>query len=206
MHSTPFSRCLLFVCLWLGSVSLASAQATRPLRYSAEVEWQRAIFDPARGLGLKANYAWKVHDRGAFQSGLMFSGLWAPGGFPSTSGVVTEHDTRLRLQGHTGITRYLLRSRRLAVGAELYAGLRLHLIRGSLDQQSFRRDFSSTTWQGDFGSRLTLGYQMTSRLGVHLSLTNSWRELTNPLGPLAGLFFWGPDVLALGGLGMSYRL
>jgi hypothetical protein len=200
-------RLLLVLCWLLSSVSATLAQSN-PLIRSAELLVQKAVFDPSVGLALKADHTWVNREKFSCQSGLMLSGLLAPGASPYTTGTTQEVNGSLRAQVHTGITRSLSRSHRWYLIAELFVGLRVHVVRGSLDQpsQGFEREVAMTTWQPDWGSHVGLGYRFGEHLGVVLTLTNSWRELNNPLGVPAGLFFWGPDVLALGGIGLTYRI
>lgn len=188
--------------------ALGSLQAQGPFIRSIELEYQKAIFDPARGLAIKANHAWKSTDKGVLQSGLLLSGLSAPGSSPGTSGTVDEFVGSFRLQAHTGYERLIFGSDRLYGIAEAFIGARISIVSGSLDQpsQEFNREFSATTLQWDFGTRLGLSYMISSKVGLQLTLTNSWRQVNNPLGIPPGIFFWGPDVLALVGVGASYRL
>ncbi|MEL6135679.1 MAG: hypothetical protein AAFR59_20150 [Bacteroidota bacterium] len=189
-------------------IFLSSQAQEAPFIRSFELEYQKAVFDPSRGIALRANHAWKEKEKSTLQTGLMLTGLLAPGSSPTTTGTLSEFNSRLRLQAHTGYERQLLGSRKFYGIAEIFVGLRMGLITGSLDQgsQNFNRDFSAATLQWDAGTRLGLGYHLGETWGIQLTLNNSWRQINNPLGLPPGLFFWGPDVLALVGVGVNYRL
>lgn len=200
-------RTTFFLSFLLLSFACLQAQEA-PFIRSIELEYQKAVFDPSRGLSLRANHAWKGQEKSILQTGLTLTGLLAPGSSPSTTGTLSEFNSRLRIQAHTGYERSILGSNKLYGIAEVFVGIRLGIISGSLNQtsQDFDRGFSATTVQWDAGTRIGLGYRLGEKWGVQLTLTNSWRQINNPLGLPPGLFFWGPDVLALGGIGLNYRL
>jgi hypothetical protein len=200
-------RILIFFLLSSFFFSL-QAQENRPLISSFEAELQRAILDPARGLALKANHEWWQKEKSTFQSGVLLSGLLRPDASPYTSGELQEFNGSFRLQLHSGWTWKLGKKGNWQPFAEGFVGLRSYLIRGSLGQpnQNFDRTFSKFTLLGDFGLRLGVGYQIASRLGIQLAFNASLRGLGNPLGIHTGVLAWGPDNLALVGLGVRYQL
>ena len=201
----PMRKCMLILIML---AALGSYGQERPMACSLELEFQKAVFDPSWGLALKANQGWHQGEKYTFYSSLLLGGYLAPGTSPATQGTLRETDASFRMQTHLGSTRRWGAQKRFYSSAELFVGLRLHRISGELQQpsQGFTREVTETTWLLDFGPRLVLGYDLGERLALQLSLTNSWRQLNNPLGPHVGLFFWGPDVLAYGGIGLRYRL
>ncbi len=200
-HTPAFLICFL-ICF-----SLAKAQDSKPFFQSLEVEYEKATFDQARGLGLKLNHVWKTQKRSIFQSGLMLSALTRPGASPPTTGVLREFNSSLRLQLHAGYEWRFGANRKWLSFAEGFAGLRSYLITGSLDQpnQGFDRNFSDFTVRGDLGYRLGLGYQVAPQWSLQASITGSILEVNHPLGWYTGLLVWGPDYLALLGVGLRYH-
>ncbi len=197
---------ILGLLLYLGTAPSIAQEL--PFIRSVELEFQKAIFDPARGLSLRANHAWQSGKKGVFQSALLVNGLLSPGSSPGVSGELEEFNGSFRVQLHTGWERYFGQKQRVYWLGEMFLGLRTSVVSGSLNQssQNFNRDFTGITPQWDFGSRLGLGAHFGPHWGAQLTLTNSWRQINNPLGLPPGLFFWGPDILALVGFGVNYRL
>ncbi|MCI4667233.1 MAG: hypothetical protein MRZ79_03665 [Bacteroidia bacterium] len=192
---------LVFACQLFG-------QDKSPFINSVVVEYQKATFDEALGLGLGINHWIKATGKRNFQLGLMAYGFGAPGSSPNTSGNLNEFNGGLHLRLHAGLERNYFAKQKLYTFASLYAGLRINMVDGSLNQpnQGFAREVSLTTYNGDFGTRIGIGYRFTEKLGAHVSLTNSWLHATNPLGFWPGMLFWGPDALSLVGIGVNYRL
>lgn len=176
--------------------------------YSWEAEYQNATFDPAQGLALRINHAWKKSPARVFQSGLMLNYLVRPGVSPYTTGDLTENYSVSQLQFHTGYEWFAGKRKRFFTFLGGYVGMRGYRVSGRLsqDNQGFEREYVQNTLLGDIGFRFGLGYQVHPRVGVRLSFTSSLIEVAHPLGFWTGLLFWSPDSLALAGLGITWRI
>lgn len=206
---------ILSLIIFMGLFQLIMAQEGR-FTNSYEIELQNAIFDEAFGIMAKANHWWYIGTSSTpksskatrLQTSLAFHAMAAPGTSPRTSGELQEFTARFLLRAHVGVERDFFAKGRGYGFLSAYVGLNSILIDGNLNQSSQGFDRGYTTFQvyGDFGSRFGIGYRVTEKLGIQLSLTNSWLHIDNPLGTLPGLLFWGPDALALGSIGVNYRL
>lgn len=199
-------RTYILILAFLGlGISTVSGQA---LLDRVGIELQHGIFDPAKGLGLKADHIWRQGAKTALQSSLALHGSVRPGVSPGTTGEQSEFFAHWRLQAHTGVNRTLGKAAKWHAVLEAYAGLRGYYVRGSLNQtsQDFDRSFSESTVRGDLGFRMAIGRKLTDRLDIQLSANTSLIEVNNALGFWTGLFYWGPDALGLVGLGLRYRL
>ncbi len=184
------------------------AQESKKIIHSLDIEFQNAAFDPSIGFGVRANHWFHQSERLKRYLGLMVHGFVAPGASPEVSGQLNEFNGNFHLRLHVSNEISFFEKRRLYTTFSVYGGLRLNSVSGSLDQdaQGFDRQFTKHTWGLDYGLRLGLGYRINDKVGLQISLTNSWLHISNPLGILPGLFFWGPDALALGGIGVNVRL
>ncbi|MEO1448571.1 MAG: hypothetical protein AAFV07_03535 [Bacteroidota bacterium] len=197
-----------YICLSLlltGSLHMAFGQS---LVDQVVIELQHGIFDPAKGLGLKADHFWRQGEKATLQSSLALHGSVRPNVSPFTTGEQSEFFGHWRLQAHTGYSRRLGKKANWHGVLELYAGLRGYYVSGTLDQanQDFDRSFQKSTVRGDIGFRMAIGRKLTDRLDLQLSANTSLIEVNNPLGFYTGLYYWGPDALGLVGLGVRYRL
>lgn len=183
---------------------------------SYDIELQQATFDESLGLMVKANHWWYTgtnttphHPKETrIQSSIALQFLTAPGTSPFTSGTLNEFTGRLNVRVHLGVERAFFADARGYVFLSGYVGISSVYIRGTLDQnnQGFRRAYTNFDVYGDFGTRFGIGFDLTEQLGLQITMTNSLIHVDNPLGVLPGLLFWGPDALALGGIGIQYRL
>lgn len=197
---------ILFISIIL-CLPLLKGQEKAPFIYSAELEFQKATLDQARGIALKLNHQWSQKKHAALQSGVMFSFLNRPGASPTTSGTLAEFNANLRLNFHTGYQWRLGKKKNWNTFLEGYVGLRSYIISGTLNQsrQNFDRSFSEVTTKGDVGMRLGFGYQLAPPLSIQLGVTASLIEVNHPLRFYTGIFAWGPDTMALLALSLQYR-
>ena len=152
------------------------------------------------------NHLWHETAKIKVISGISYSTFWGSekidGEFSKTNGFTTDNHLRI----YTGSSVSFLK--KMSFSIEGYIGGYHAFTKGNFKNETFgiNRDFKSSEFLFDYGSRMMLGYKIKERLGIQLSLNNSWKQTDSGLGFLAGLFAGEPDGKMSFGIGVNYKL
>lgn len=198
---------ILILAIFICSASAwAQEGSTSPFLNSAELSYESGSAGGDYGLQFKVNHLWWAKGRTSFNSGLSFTSFWGSEKIDGTYSQTTGFTTDNHLRFYTGTTFKVLKRGFLSV--EGYLGGYNAYTKGTIKNEGFGvdREYVSSQWSADFGSRLCVGYHITERIGLQLSINNSWKQLNSGLGPLAGIFAGEPDGKMSTGFGIRYRL
>ena len=190
----------------LFSVIATAQKGERPFFQNTELSFELGSGGGEYGLQVKFNHYWTEAQKINLLSGISYSSFWASekaeGTLTSSSGYTTDNHLRV----YSGITGVFFK--KMYFSAEGYVGVYHAFTKGSFESEAFEvsRDFRSSAFLADYGSRLGIGYQLKERMGIQLTVNNSWRQVDSSLGPLAGLFAGEPDGKLSVGIGVNYRL
>ena len=158
------------------------------------------------GLAGRADHWWLETGKLKFQSGLSLSLFYGAEKFDKGPIQISGYNFDTHLQLHTGIEQSFFLKERIYVSFDMYAGLYNLLTSGkykNLDRNT-ERDYKNNEFIWDFGSSFGFGYRIKEKWGIQLSVTNSWRAISE-FG-LIGLIVGQPDAKFSIGLGVNYRL
>ena len=201
----PLSLILLIACT---CYQFLQAQSSAPgAIQSIEAGYEAGSGGGNIGLLIKANKNWLALERLSFHSSVAVSPFYGSENFTSNRSSSNGYSLDTHLRFYTGLGNNI-RARRIYWKVEAYLAYFHAMTRGTYTQESLSisREYSTSEWAPDYGSRISLGYQLNSHWGLQLALTNSWKQIGAGLGPLAGLFAAEPDGKMSLGIGFCYSL
>jgi len=160
------------------------------------------------GAQIKANHWWWKKKKLIVQSSLSYSGFRGTdlvfASDAESDGFITDNHLRV----YSGIEQSFFKKNQMFVFLELYTGAYHVFTKGNYQHPDFsiNRDYKSSTFIFDYGTRVGFGFRVKEKWGIQLAINNSWIQANNGLGVLAGLLAGGPDGKMSVGLGVNYRL
>ncbi|MCI5055462.1 MAG: hypothetical protein MRY83_05090 [Flavobacteriales bacterium] len=189
----------------LSNIVLAQDES-KPLIDNVEVSFELGSGGGDYGLQLKMNHLWfqtnKMSVLSAFSYSSFIGSERIDGQFSQTKGFTA--DNHLRFYTGPKISFF----KKMIFSIEGYFGAYHAFTKGNFKNELFEinRDFKSSQFLFDYGSRLLLGCKVKERLSIQLSMNNSWKQVDSGLGFLAGLFAGEPDGKMSFGIGVNYKL
>lgn len=187
----------------LSNIAIAQ-DGVKPLINYTEMSVELGSGGGDYGLQFKVNHLWHETPKINVISGISYTTFWGSekidGQFSKTSGFTTDNHLRI----YTGASISFFK--KMFFSIEGYVGGYHAFTKGNLENETFNinSDFKSSELLFDYGSRLMLGYRIKERIGMQLSLNNSWNQVDSGLGFLAGLFAGEPDGKMSFGIGVNY--
>ena len=199
---------ILPLCL-LGVMSLLGQNdgSTTTFLQSVEATFEFGSGGGDYGVQAKLNHRWLGTEKWNVISGLSVSSFWGSEAIDAPPSQSTGFTTDNHLRLYSGGRLLLFQKRRGLLALEGYLGAYHAFTKGRFTDTALDIDraYQAGTWIFDYGTRIGLGWQFTSKLGAILTVNNSWKQTDSGLGVLAGLFAGEPDGKMSVGVGVIYR-
>lgn len=158
------------------------------------------------GLMGRADHWWFEKGKFKLQSGVSLSLFLGSEKLEEGPSQVSGFNFDTHLQLHTGIEQSISKKERLYVLFDLYGGVYNAFTSGNYTNSELNidRDYKNNDFIFDYGSRFGFGYRIKENWGLQLSMTNSWRAISE-YGAI-GLIVAQPDAKFNLGIGLNYRL
>jgi len=158
------------------------------------------------GIMGRANHWWIEKGKFKLQSGVSLSMFYGSEKMDAGTSQIYGYTFDTHIQLHTGIEQSIFNKERIYVFLDMYGGAYNIIINGNLknSEMGIDRESKNSEFLLDYGSRLGFGYRVKEKWGIHLSMTNSWRNVSSH-GAI-GLILGQPDAKYNIGLGLNYRL
>jgi len=198
-------KVLLIILSFITLSNILNAQnESNKLIHNIELSLERGLGGGDYGLQAKFNHHWHENRKVNFSSGLSYSSFWGPKKQENIRTNGFDADNHLRL--YSGLNVNL--SKKMYLFLEGYIGGYHALTKGSFKHEVFDidRNFKSSEFLFDYGSRLVIEYRLKNNIGIQVLLNNSWKQINNSLGFYVGLFEGQPDGKMSFGLGINYQL
>ncbi len=206
-----FFKSITLVFLLFLTNSVFAQHSTEPLKakliHSGEFEIQYGQGGGILGIMGKANHQWFKTGNFRLQSGLLGNLFYSSEDIQNEEPVSsTSSNFDFHLQLHTGIEQSFFKNR-LYIALEVYIGFYGIFTEGYYKNSSLgiNRNYQTSAYLLDYGSRFVLGYKIKEQWGIQLSFNNSWRQVNSPLGFLLGLLAGQPDAKYSLGIGINYK-
>ena len=195
---------LIILSLIFFSNILNAQNEGNKLIHNVELSLERGLGGGDYGLQAKFNHHWYQNRKVNFSSGLSYSSFWGSKSKENERTNGFDTDNHLRLDSGLNVNL----SKKMYLFLEGYIGGYHAFTKGSFKHEVFNidRNFKSSEFLFDYGSRLVIEYRLKDKLGIQLLLNNSWKQINNSLGFYVGLFEGQPDGKMSFGLGINYKL
>ncbi|MEO1711992.1 MAG: hypothetical protein AAFU60_01535 [Bacteroidota bacterium] len=192
-----------------GGISLLGQNeaSNTPFVQSLEITFEFGSGGGDYGVQAKLNHRWLGTEKWDLISGLGLSSFWGSEAIDAPPSQSSGFTTDNHLRFYSGGRLFLFQKRRGLLSLEGYLGGYHALTKGRFTDTALdiERDYQTGAWIFDYGTRIGLGWQFTSKLGAILTVNNSWKQADSGLGVLAGLFAGEPDGKMSVGVGVNYR-
>ena len=187
-------KSIILICLIIYNFNGA---AQTNLISSIETEASYGLGGGKYGFFFKANHNWIKKEQIVFTSSISTAYFYQKEELQTSIYNRTGFIDDLHFNFHSGLQYLMLKSNKLYVLAELYAGYYYLKEKGKYESTSIvftQNNYTLTDNVFDWGTHIGLGYYLTNKIGVQVSITNSFNDFEVFSGSKYSKIFYGLGV------------